>query len=110
MDNPQHYQPLSHALHHPSAGTNHYTATSHHVPYSQPQPHKAPVNQRNAHLEEEEEEDEDDEDDEGLVEEQLNQNDADIHGSDPSSPKPTGYVQINQLFPFSLLTNAWQLN
>ncbi|CAA7267079.1 unnamed protein product [Cyclocybe aegerita] len=44
--------------------------------------------------EEEEDEEEDDDDDEGLVEEQLNQNDADMHGSRPASPKPSSSADV----------------
>ncbi|KDR79008.1 hypothetical protein GALMADRAFT_154888 [Galerina marginata CBS 339.88] len=88
MDNPQHYQPLSHALHPPASSStqthpNHYTNAGHHASYSQQQ--KATSNLQE---EEEEEEEEEDDDDEGLVEEQLNHNDADAHGSD-SSPRPS---------------------
>ncbi|KAH9481464.1 hypothetical protein JR316_0005990 [Psilocybe cubensis] len=97
MDNPQHYQPLSHALHPPSTSSSrplvsHYTPNSHLGSYAQPQKPAEPTPTTGARPvaeeEEEEEEEEEDDDDEGLVEEQLNQND-DIHGSDPSSPKLT---------------------
>jgi len=81
MDNPQHYQPLSHALQPVPTSSSirpHYSTTGH---YGQQKPLSA-----DHHLEEEEEEEEDD-DDEGMVEEQLNQADADMHGSGPPSPK-----------------------
>jgi hypothetical protein len=56
-----------------------------------------PTTATNTHREEEEEEEEEeegDDDDEGLVEEQLNQNEPDNQGSNHSSPrtKPTGCV------------------
>jgi len=97
MDNPQHYQPLSHALHPPSSSvnrthSNHYTPTGHAISYAQPQPQK-PTNQAALQQEEEEEEEEEDDDDEGLVEEQLHQSDADAAGSDVESPKPSRYVR-----------------
>jgi hypothetical protein len=88
MDNPQHYQPLSHALHPPSSAlirghNSHYANTNPHAPYSESQKSDA----QTAQPQEEEEEEEADDDDEGLVEEQLNQNDADMHGSDRASPQ-----------------------
>lgn len=76
MDNPQHYQPLSHALHPPQAQSS-YTPVVYN-PNSTPAP--------NTHREEEEEEEEDG-DDEGLVEEQLSRREPDAQ-SDPSSPQP----------------------
>ncbi|KIM40502.1 hypothetical protein M413DRAFT_445951 [Hebeloma cylindrosporum] len=93
MDNPQHYQPLSDALHPLSSSVNrthnnHYTATGHPISYAQPQPQKA-TNQAALQQEEEEEEEEEDDGDEGLVEEQLHQSDADAAGSDVESPKPS---------------------
>jgi len=42
--------------------------------------------------EEEEEEEEEEDEDEGLVEEQLNQTDVEMHPSRPSSPKGSTYV------------------
>ncbi|KAF8959526.1 hypothetical protein BDZ97DRAFT_1761389 [Flammula alnicola] len=95
MDNPQHYQPLSHALHPPSSSlnrghSNNFQSTSHHTTYAAPQ--KTSTTQPNIQQEEEEEEEEDD-DDEGLVEEQLNQND-DIHGSDHASPKLSSSADV----------------
>ena len=103
MDNPQHYQSLSHALN-PSASSvlarSHYapqnttayghpTALTHQVAPHHQQPQQQQHQQGN-HLEEEEEEDDDD--DEGLVEEQLNRHDVDLLGSNPSSPKVAGCV------------------
>lgn len=71
MDNPQHYQPLSHALNLPAAGPSQAKPT--YTSY-----------QKSPNREEEEEE----EDDEGTVEEQLNRVDPDRPGSSPSSPNP----------------------
>ncbi|PPR03081.1 hypothetical protein CVT24_012394 [Panaeolus cyanescens] len=102
MDNPQPYQPLSHALHPPSTSSrSHYTTPIHHqyVPSQQQQSihphstHKQPLqtsSRPSGHEEEEEEEEEDDDEDEGIVEDQLNQNDPDPHGSNSSSPRPSG--------------------
>lgn len=76
MDNPQHYQPLSHALNPPVGATPHskrgYTSSA---MFS-----KDTVSTNNIREEEEEE------DDEGLVEEQLSRADQDDQGSEPSSP------------------------
>lgn len=93
MDNPQPYQPLSQALQSlpPSASRPHYTTTGHHAAYTQ---HEVTENVR-PHVEEEEEEEEEDED-EGLVEEQLNQGDAEMHASRPTSPKGSTYVGTNE--------------
>ena len=78
MDNPQHYQPLSHALHPPHAQ---YSSTP--IVYD--------PKSSTSHLQEEEEEedddDDDDDDDEGIVEHQLNQNESENHASSPASPQ-----------------------
>lgn len=76
MDNPQYYQPLSHALHPPLAN-----ATQSTVMYNA----KSTTPVANTHREEEEEEEGDD-DDEGLIEEQLNPNEPDNQDSNHSSP------------------------
>ncbi|KAF8071663.1 hypothetical protein FPV67DRAFT_1482234 [Lyophyllum atratum] len=83
MDNPQHYQPLSHALHPPQAQAQPYTSTG--------MFNSKVVPMQSTHREEEEEEEEDG-DDEGLVEEQLSRQEPEGQGSNPSSPrtKPTG--------------------
>ncbi|KAF5379804.1 hypothetical protein D9615_005683 [Tricholomella constricta] len=84
MDNPQHYQPLSHALHPPQAQAQPtYTSTGMFNAKALPA--------QSTHREEEEEEEEDG-DDEGLVEEQLSRHEPDVQGSTSSSPqpKPTG--------------------
>ena len=102
MDNPQHYQPLSHALNPPppnvlarshyvpqnTATYGHPTPISHQVAQHHQQPQQQQQHQHGHRLEEEEEEDDDD--DEGLVEEQLSRNDVDLLGSNPSSPKVAG--------------------
>lgn len=76
MDNPQHYQPLSHALHPPLTTSPHYsnlTATG--------------SNQlESPHEEEEEEED----DDEGMVEEQLHEGDQELHHPESGDSSPAG--------------------
>ena len=84
MDNPQHYQPLSHALHPPATTRSIYSAPTTSSAFVQPQStaSEQPKPQ-------EEEEEEEDGDEEGLVEEQLN-NDADAQGSNHSSPKTSG--------------------
>jgi hypothetical protein len=93
MDNPQHYQPLSHALNPPNA-----TSTSQ-VSYQAYDPagpsNGVPITARA----EEEEEEEEDDDDEGLVEEQLNERDAaerDHHraGGNDASSKPQSNRQV----------------
>ena len=85
MDNPQHYQPLSHALHPPSTTRSIYSTPT---PSAYVQRQKTANDPARPPEEEEEEEEEDD--DEGLVEEQLNSNDADVQGSNHSSPKTSG--------------------
>jgi hypothetical protein len=77
MDNPQHYQPLSHALNPPLANSPQYS----NFPAASKNTDKAP--------EDEEEED----DDEGMVEEQL---DLQHPGSNSSSPGGDGHEdQLN---------------
>ncbi|KAF9484394.1 hypothetical protein BDN70DRAFT_872684 [Pholiota conissans] len=99
MDNPQHYQPLSHALHPPSNVLN----RGHNTQYVNANPHPPYTDAQNADApnitphEEEEEEEEADDDDEGLVEEQLNQNDGDMHGSDRASPQPPNSADANRV-------------
>ncbi|KAF8802458.1 hypothetical protein BYT27DRAFT_7226364 [Phlegmacium glaucopus] len=87
MDNPQHYQPLSHALHPPSTTRTIYSTPTTSSSYQQ-KTTSDPA--RPQEEEEEEEEEEEDDDEEGLVEEQLNNNDADVQGSNHSSPKTSG--------------------
>jgi len=93
MDNPQSYQPLSQALQ-PNTRP-HYATTGHHAAYAlhevtEPQNHAQSQNVR-PHAEEEEEEEEENED-EGVVEEQLNRTEAEMHVSRPTSPKGSTYV------------------
>lgn len=91
MDNPQHYQPLSHALHPPSTARSIYSTPTSSTYTQQRKTTGDPVKpQEEEEEEDEEEEEEEDDDDEGLVEEQLNNNDADAPGSNPSSPKTSG--------------------
>ncbi|KAG6872251.1 hypothetical protein C0995_011601 [Termitomyces sp. Mi166 len=78
MDNPQHYQPLSHALNPPQGHQATYTGMFNSKITN--------TNTQTTHREEEEEEEEDG-DDEGLVEEQLNRHEPDTQ-SNPSSPQP----------------------
>ncbi|TFK40158.1 hypothetical protein BDQ12DRAFT_485905 [Crucibulum laeve] len=85
MDNPQHYQPLSHALHPPSASTTVQPQATY-TPDAMYQ-QKASMNDSGTHREEEEEEEEEeDDDDEGMVEEQLSRNEPDNQASNPASP------------------------
>jgi hypothetical protein len=71
MDNPQHYQPLSHALHPPLASGPQYSA----FPAEPKKTDNIPP------------EDEEEDDDEGMVEEQL---DLQHPISSPSSPRVDG--------------------
>lgn len=86
MDNPQHYQPLSHALHPPLAANSQlqqpYTPTGMYRSKS-----TAAVPSIHREEEEEEDEEEEDDDDEGLVEAQLSRNEPDNQLSNPSSPQ-----------------------
>lgn len=80
MDNPQHYQPLSHALNPPVNAQAQPTFTSTMYPLKPP----APATTTNEH-EEEEEEEGDDDDDEGIVEEQLSRTEPDVQpGNSPA--------------------------
>lgn len=85
MDNPQHYQPLSHALHPPHAQ---YSST----------PTVYDPKSATTHRQEEEEEEDDDDDDEGMVEQHLNQNEPEGHPSNPASPQSRpGYIPFCSL-------------
>ncbi|KAF5342080.1 hypothetical protein D9611_001902 [Ephemerocybe angulata] len=87
MDNPQHYQPLSHALH-PPLGTSQsrspYPPSSVFTPPSRP----ATVPGTSGHRDDQEEEEDQEDDDEGIVEGQLelHDNDGERPGSGPPSP------------------------
>src|ERR1700683_2385016 len=72
MDNPQHYQPLSHALHPPLPAGPQYS----NFPSGSKNADKTP--------EQAEQEEGEEDDDEGMVEEQL---DLQRRGSSPSSPR-----------------------
>lgn len=76
MDNPQHYQPLSHALNPPLNTQGQPTFTPNMYPPKPPAPTTATHDQ-----EEEEEEEGEDEDDEGIVEEQLSRAEPDVQPS-----------------------------
>jgi hypothetical protein len=73
MDNPQQYQPLSHALDPPLSGP------------SQPQAQYAMASTNPNGVNPQEEEEEEDDDDEGVVEEQLNEG----HHAGSTSPGGT---------------------
>ncbi|KAH0585473.1 hypothetical protein H2248_008713 [Termitomyces sp. 'cryptogamus'] len=74
MDNPQHYQPLSHALNPPQGHQVTFTGMF----------NSKITNTQSTHREEEEEEEEEDGDDEGLIEEQLNRHEPDTQSNPPS--------------------------
>jgi hypothetical protein len=74
MDNPQHYQPLSHALNPPLNPQTQATFTPTMYQAKPPAPAAASGDQD----EEEEEEEAEDEDDEGIVEEQLNRSEPEV--------------------------------
>jgi hypothetical protein len=80
MDNPQHYQPLSYALHQPQAATPRTKPSS--SVYNQ---NVAPAT--NHREEEEEEEEADDDEDEGLVEEQLNEDEPENNSASNLTPE-----------------------
>lgn len=77
MDNPQHYQPLSYALNPPLATQHQYSASPSNF-----------VSGSAAAGEPHEEEEEDD--DEGIVEEQLHENDGDLQHPDSDHHSPEG--------------------
>ena len=100
MDNPQPYQPLSQALQSLPSTTSrpHYTTSGHHA-YTQhevtePQNHAQSQNVR--HAEEDEDEEDEEDEDEGVVEEQLNQAETELHVSRPASPKGPTYVGMKE--------------
>ncbi|KAG6895486.1 hypothetical protein C0992_001046, partial [Termitomyces sp. T32_za158] len=90
MDNPQHYQPLSHALNPPQGHQRTYTGIFNSK--------IATTNSQNPHREEEEEEEEEDGDDEGLIEEQLNRHEPGTQSS-PSSPQPKTTGCVHHFIP-----------
>lgn len=91
MDNPQHYQPLSHALHHPSYPSV-YQSHHHH-----PLPHNR---------DHDEEEDEDD-DDEGAVQQQLGGRFHDHDHSLPASPHQPNPMYVFTSSPISLILTSY---
>ena len=100
MDNPQHYQPLSHALHPPRPPTS--QAKSSYAVYNQNSNPPSSLNANHRQEEEEDDEDEDDED-EGIVEQQLhdsNLNDHDPTANLPPDRQPSACVH-SLVFPFA---------
>lgn len=98
MDNPQPYQPLSQALQSlpPITGRPHYPPTGHHAAYTQhevSEPQSC-LQSQNVHppLQEEDDDEEEEDEDEGLVEDQLNRAEGDMHVSRPTSPRGSTYV------------------
>jgi hypothetical protein len=98
MDNPQHYQPLSHALHPP------------HAQYSTTPTIYDPKTTTTHRHEEEDDDDEDDDDDEGMVEQQLNQNEPENHASNPASPhsRPGSVLSSIITFGIDILSRSGQ--
>ncbi|PFH53175.1 hypothetical protein AMATHDRAFT_55634 [Amanita thiersii Skay4041] len=96
MNNPQHYQPLSHALQpFPASSSNTQPVyDSSHMYNSKRQDEYSHSNRE----EEEEEEDDPDDGDEGLVEEQLNRNEPDLQGNHtpPAPVSSNGNLQTAQ--------------
>ena len=91
MDNPQHYQPLSHALQPPLSQPSQYTTFS----ASNTQQYSVGDSQR----EEEEEEEEEEE----VVEEELDDNDRrDLSPSESPQNKQVGYVYLVTLEYFGI--------
>jgi hypothetical protein len=102
MDNPQHYQPLSHALNPPHTAS---ASQSHFSTYDPPTTSNGvPIGARP------EEEEEEDDDDEGIVEEQLNDNDHEhethhVGSSDASSKaKPNRCVFLQRKTKLAIVT------
>lgn len=87
MDNPQYYQPLSHALHPPLVSSGHSNQQQQYTYGSHTQP--AAVNGA-GHREEEEEEEEDDEE---IVEEELDHHDTQAPSAANPSPHPSAPAQ-----------------
>lgn len=86
MDNPQYYQPLSHALHAPVVTTSHSSPRQSYAHYAPHQQLPVTNGAGSGHREEEEEEDDDDEE---VVEEELDHHDADHpHQSASSHSSP----------------------
>lgn len=77
MDNPQHYQPLSHALNPPLAAKLQYSVPNSNFVSGSNDTEKG-------------HEDEDEDDDEGMVEEQLHENDRELQHPGSDHPTPEG--------------------
>lgn len=96
MNNPQHYQPLAHALHPPSTASSSHSQSS----YNPSPAYHSKVSHNNNREEEEEDEDDPDDADEGIVEEQLNRSEPDGLGSNPSpQPGSSNWYVVYSLFP-----------
>lgn len=87
MDNPQYYQPLSHALHPPLVSSGHSNQQQQYTYGSHTQP--TAVNGA-GHREEEEEEEEDDEE---IVEEELDHHDTQAPSAANPSPHASAPAQ-----------------
>lgn len=85
MDNPQYYQPLSHALHAPLVSTTHSSPRQQYTPYASHQPPPVTNGAGSGHREEEEEEEEDDEE---VVEGELEHDPDQRHHSASSHSSP----------------------
>lgn len=98
MDNPQHYQPLSHALNPPVNTQNQPTFTTSMYPPKPPTATSATNDQ-----EEEEEEEAEDEDDEGIVEEQLSRAEPEVQPSNSPAQNPNRLASPSSLHGWQLL-------
>lgn len=104
MDNPQHYQPLSAALHPPRSNAATYGQSTIVFDPSGRPVHENPTSSATTGTREEEEEEEEeheDEDDEGMIEKELNprreggpEHDQ-VHGHRPPSSVPATCVSIS---------------
>ncbi|KAF9000691.1 hypothetical protein BDQ17DRAFT_1245258 [Cyathus striatus] len=92
MDNPQHYQPLSHALHPPPTTVQPQSTYTPRPAYQQKPTTLDTSNQR----EDEEEDDDEEDEDEEVVEEQLNRNEPESLANIPS-PQANGQQNVADL-------------
>ncbi|KAI0768082.1 hypothetical protein BD413DRAFT_566552 [Trametes elegans] len=99
MDNPQYYQPLSHALHAPLVSASHPSPRQQYASYTSHQQPTVTNGAGSGHREEEEEEEEDDDE---VVEEELDHHDADHRQSASSHSSP----RVNAAQPQSRSTGA----
>ncbi|EFI27936.1 hypothetical protein CC1G_14427 [Coprinopsis cinerea okayama7 len=105
MDNPQHYQPLSHALHPPLAPSQSRSPYNGAVPVFTAHEPRTDTGRE----EEEEEEEEQEEEDEGIVEKELNRHEGETQPSNPSSPpRPTTSSRKFRMLASSLSQNDAQ--